>query len=74
MIRLILTLIANLPLICSTEICKVTAEIGRVHFHGKPRDEAMRLLVKTSFCKSLSYQSIASPNMPRKHLLDSTFA
>ncbi|WP_371132902.1 DUF4124 domain-containing protein, partial [Hydrogenophaga sp.] len=38
-IRLILALIAILPLICSAEIYKWTDESGRVHFGDKPKDK-----------------------------------
>lgn len=41
-IRLILALIAILPLICFAEIYKWTDESGRVHFGDKPKDKGRK--------------------------------
>lgn len=58
-IRLILALIAILPLICSAEIYKWTDESGRVHFGDKPKDkdQAEQLSLKINSYESVSYES-----------------
>ena len=59
MTRLLLALIAILPLICSAEIYKWTDENGHVHFGDKPKDkdQADQLSLKINFYESVSYES-----------------
>jgi len=59
MTRLLLALIAILPLICSAEIYKWTDENGRVHFGDKPKDkdQAEQLSLKVNSYESVSYES-----------------
>lgn len=60
MTRLVLALIATLPLICSAEIYRWTDENGRVHFGDKPKDKdkAELLSIKVNSYESVSYEAI----------------